>query len=402
MTDTFILDHVRTPRGKGKPDGSLHEITPVRLARVPLQALRDRNGLDTREVSDVVFGCVMPVGEQGGNIARMAVLDADYDLTVPALQINRYCGSGLEAVAMAAAPVMAGQADLAIGGGVEMMSRVPMGSDGGAWAQDPQIAAKTGFVMQGISADLLASLRGQTRADLDAYAAESPRRAARAWAEGRFSRSVVPVQDFIGVTLLARDETIRPDTTAESLAALKPVFHDMGTKYGYDAVALQRYPQLERIDHQHHAGNSSGIVDGAAAVLVGNAQAAARTGCRPRARIRSFAAIGSEPTLMLDGPAHAARRALQRAGMSPADIDLWELNEAFSTVVLTMMEELAIPHERMNVNGGAIAMGHPLGATGAMILGTVLDELERSGQGTALVSLCVAAGMGSAMIIERV
>jgi acetyl-CoA C-acetyltransferase len=402
MTDTFILDHVRTPRGKGKPDGSLHEITPVRLARVPLQALRDRNGLDTREVSDVVFGCVMPVGEQGGNIARMAVLDADYDLTVPALQINRYCGSGLEAVAMAAAPVMAGQADLAIGGGVEMMSRVPMGSDGGAWAQDPQIAAKTGFVMQGISADLLASLRGQTRADLDAYAAESHRRAARAWAEGRFSRSVVPVQDFIGVTLLARDEAIRPDTTAESLAALKPAFHDMGTKYGYDAVALQRYPQLERIDHQHHAGNSSGIVDGAAAVLVGNAQAAARTGCRPRARIRSFAAIGSEPTLMLDGPAHAARRALQRAGMSPADIDLWELNEAFSTVVLTMMEELAIPHERMNVNGGAIAMGHPLGATGAMILGTVLDELERSGQGTALVSLCVAAGMGSAMIIERV
>ena len=402
MTDTFILDHVRTPRGKGKPDGSLHEITPVKLARVPLQALRERNGLDTREVSDVVFGCVMPVGEQGGNIARMAVLDADYDLTVPAVQINRYCGSGLEAVAMAAAPVMAGQADLAIGGGVEMMSRVPMGSDGGAWAQDPQIAAKTGFVMQGISADLLASLRGHTRADLDAYAAESHRRAARAWAEGRFSRSVVPVQDFVGVTLLARDETIRPDTTAESLAALKPAFHEMGTKYGYDAVALQRYPQLERIDHQHHAGNSSGIVDGAAAVLVGNAQAAARTGCRTRARIRSFAAIGSEPTLMLDGPAHAARRALQRAGMSPADIDLWELNEAFSSVVLTMMEELAIPHERMNVNGGAIAMGHPLGATGAMILGTVLDELERSGQGTALVSLCVAAGMGSAMVIERV
>ena len=402
MTDTFILDHVRTPRGKGKPDGSLHEITPVKLARVPLQALRERNGLDTREVSDVVFGCVMPVGEQGGNIARMAVLDADYDLTVPAVQINRYCGSGLEAVAMAAAPVMAGQADLAIGGGVEMMSRVPMGSDGGAWAQDPQIAAKTGFVMQGISADLLASLRGHTRADLDAYAAESHRRAARAWAEGRFSRSVVPVQDFVGVTLLARDETIRPDTTAESLAALKPAFHEMGTKYGYDAVALQRYPQLERIDHQHHAGNSSGIVDGAAAVLVGNAQAAARTGCRTRARIRSFAAIGSEPTLMLDGPAHAARRALQRAGMSPADIDLWELNEAFSSVVLTMMEELAIPHERMNVNGGAIAMGHPLGATGAMILGTALDELERSGQGTALVSLCVAAGMGSAMVIERV
>ena len=402
MTPAFILDHVRTPRGKGKPEGSLHEITPVKLARIPLQALRVRNGLDPREVSDVVFGCVMPVGEQGGNIARMAVLDAGYDQVVPAVQVNRYCGSGLEAVAIAAAPVMAGQAELAIGGGIEMLPRVPRGADGGAWAQDPQVAAKTGFVMQGISADLLASLRGQTRRDLDAYAAESHRRAAQAWTEGRFARSVVPVQDFIGLTLLARDETIRPDTTVDTLAALKPAFHEMGTKYGYDGVALQRYPQLERIEHHHHAGNSSGIVDGAAAVLVGSAQAASRTGCRPRARIRSFAAIGSEPTLMLDGPAHAARRALQRAGMSAADIDLWELNEAFSTVVLTMMEELDIPHERINVNGGAIAMGHPLGATGAMILGTALDELERSGRGTALVSLCVAAGMGSAMVIERV
>ncbi|MDE1927127.1 MAG: acetyl-CoA C-acetyltransferase [Burkholderiales bacterium] len=402
MEATYLLDHVRTPRGRGRADGSLHEITPVRLARVPLQALRERNRLDTREVSDVVMGCVVPVGEQGGNIARMAVLDADYDQSVPALQINRYCGSGLEAVAIAAAPVMAGLAELAIGGGIEMMSRVPMGADGGAWAQDPQLAAKTHFVIQGISADLLATLRGHSREDLDAYAAESHRRAAAAWAEGRFARSVVPVRDFIGTTLLERDETIRPETTVQTLAALKPAFEEMGRQYGYDAVALGRYPQIERVEHRHHAGNSSGIVDGVAAVLVGNARAADRLQLRPRARIRSFAAIGSEPTLMLDALAQAARRALLRAGMTAADIDLWELNEAFSTVVLTMMEELAIPHERINVNGGAIAMGHPLGATGAMILGTALDELERSGRGTALVSLCVAAGMGSAMIIERV
>ncbi|MCE2658346.1 MAG: acetyl-CoA C-acetyltransferase [Rubrivivax sp.] len=402
MSPTYILDHVRTPRGKGKPDGSLHEITPVKLARVPLMALRDRNRLDTRELSDVVMGCVVPVGEQGGNIARMAVLDADFDHGVPAVQINRYCGSGLEAVAMAAAPVMAGQAGLAIGGGIEMMSRVPMGSDGGAWAQDPQLATKTHFVMQGISADLLASLRGHGRRDLDAYAAESHRRAALAWREGRFGRSVVPVHDFLGLALLDHDETIRPDTTADSLASLKPAFAEMGQRYGYDSVALQRYPQLQAIEHVHHAGNSSGIVDGAAAVLVGSAEMAERLQVKPRARIRSFAAIGSEPTLMLDGPAMAARRALQRAGMSASDIELWELNEAFATVVLTMMEELDIPHERMNVNGGAIAMGHPLGATGAMILGMALDELERSGRATALVSLCVAAGMGSAMVIERI
>jgi acetyl-CoA C-acetyltransferase len=400
--ETFIYDHVRTPRGKGKPDGSLHEVTPVWLASRPLVALRERNGLDTRAVDDVVMGCVVPVGEQGGNVGRMAVLQADFDQSVPGLQINRYCGSGLEAVAFAAAKVMGGQADLTIGGGVEMMSRVPMGADGGAWAQDPQLAAKTYFVMQGISADLLASLRGYSRADCDAYAAESHRRAALAWSENRFAHSIVPVQDFIGLTLLDRDETIRPDTTTESLGALKPAFVDMGEKYGYDSVAMQRYPQVERIQHIHHAGNSSGIVDGAAAVLVGNAEAGQRLGLKPCARIRSFAAVGSEPTLMLDGPAHAARKALARAGMLPSDIDLWELNEAFSSVVLTFMDELAIPHDRINVNGGAIAMGHPLGATGAMILGTVLDELERTGKHTALVSLCVAAGMGSAMVIERV
>ena len=400
--ETYIYDHVRTPRGKGKPDGSLHEVTPVWLASRPLVALQVRNGLDTVAIDDVVMGCVVPVGEQGGNIARMAVLQAGYDQCVPALQINRYCGSGLEAVAFAAAKVMAGQADLAVGGGVEMMSRVAMGADGGAWAQDPQVAFKTRFVMQGISADLLASLRGHSRADVDAYSAESHCRAALAWSEGRFDRSVIAVQDFLGMTLLARDETIRPQTTPQTLAALKPAFTDMGEKYGYDSVALQRYPQVEKIGHIHHAGNSSGIVDGAVAVLVGNAEAGQRLGLKPRARIRSFAAIGSEPTLMLDGPTHAARKALARAGMQAADIDLWELNEAFATVVLTMMEELNIPHERMNVNGGAIAMGHPLGATGAMILGTVLDELERSGKQTALVSLCVAAGMGSAMVIERI
>jgi len=400
--ETFIYDHVRTPRGKGKPDGSLHEVTPVWLASRPLVALKERNQLNTAAIDDVVMGCVMPVGEQGGNIARMAVLQADYDQQVPALQINRYCGSGLEAVAFAASKVMAGQADLAIGGGVEMMSRVPMGADGGAWAQDPQVAAKTYFVMQGISADLLSSLRGHSRNDVDAYSAESHRRAHRAWTEGRFDGAVVPVQDFLGLTLLSRDETIRPETSTETLLQLKPAFTDMGEKYGYDSVAMQRYPQVEKIHHIHHAGNSSGIVDGAAAVLVGNAQIGSQLGLKPRARIRSFAAIGSEPTLMLDGPSFAARKALARAGMQASDIDLWELNEAFASVVLTMMEELNIPHDRMNVNGGAIAMGHPLGATGAMILGTALDELERSGRQTALVSLCVAAGMGSAMIIERV
>ena len=400
--EALIFDHVRTPRGKGKPDGALHEVTPVWLAAQPLVALRDRNQLDTSVVDDVVMGCVVPVGEQGGNVGRMAVLQADYSQSVAGVQLNRYCGSGLEAVSFAAAKVMAGQADMTIGAGVEMMSRVPMGSDGGAWAQDPQLANKTYFVMQGISADLLASLRGHSRRDLDAYSAESHRRAAKARAEGRFDKSVVPVKDFLGMTLLEKDETIRPETTADSLAALKPAFTEMGQKYGYDSVALQRYPQVEQIHHHHHAGNSSGIVDGAAAVLIGTAEAGARQGMKPRARIRSFASIGSEPTLMLDGPSYAARKALERARMQASDIDLWELNEAFATVVLTMMEELNIPHDRMNVNGGAIAMGHPLGATGAMILGTVLDELERTGKRTALISLCVAAGMGSAMIIERV
>lgn len=400
--DAFIFDHVRTPRARGKADGSLHEVTPVWLASRPLAALAERNQFDTAAVEEVVMGCVSPVGEQGGNIARMAVLAAGWDQAVPGISVDRACGSGLEAVAIAAGKVMSGQADLAVGAGVESMSRVPMGSSGGAWAQDPAMSARTRFVMQGISADLLASLYGQARHDLDAYAAASHRRAARAWSEGRFARSVVPVKDFVGLTLIERDETIRPETTVESLAALKPAFTEMGQKYGYDSVALQRYPQLQRIEHVHHAGNSSGIVDGAGAVLLGNAAAAAKHGLKPRARILSFAAIGSEPTLMLDGPAAAARRALGRAGMKPADVDLWELNEAFSTVVLTFMSVMGVAHDRINVNGGAIAMGHPLGASGAMILGTVLDELERTNQATALVSLCVAAGMGTAMVIERV
>jgi len=402
MTEAYIYDHVRTPRGKGRPDGKLHEISAVSLVSQTLHALRDRNALDTTQVEEVVLGCVAAVGEQGGNIARIATLHAGFDESVPGVQLNRYCSSGLDAVNFAAAKVMAGQAELAIGGGVEMMSRTPMGSDGGAWAIDPQVAFRTRFVMQGISADLLASLHGYSREQLDAYALASQQRAARAWAEGRFARSVIPVRDVVGAVVLDRDEHLRPDTTAESLAALKPAFQEMGTKYGFDAVALQRYPEVERIEHLHHAGNSSGVVDGAGAVLVGSLAAGQRAGLRPRARIRSFASIGTEPTLMLTGPAPSAQRALAKAGMSTADIDLWELNEAFSAVVLSFMETMNVPHEVINVNGGAIALGHPLGATGAMILGTVLDELERTGKGTALVNLCVGAGMGTATIIERV
>jgi acetyl-CoA C-acetyltransferase len=402
MTDAYLYDHVRTPRGKGRPDGKLHEISAVSLASQTLQALRDRNALDTTQVEEVILGCVAAVGEQGGNIARIATLNAGYDESVPGVQLNRYCSSGLDAVNFAAAKVMAGQAEMAIGGGVEMMSRTPMGSDGGAWAIDPQVAFRTRFVMQGISADLLASLHGYSREQLDAYALASQQRAALAWAEGRFARSIIPVRDVVGAVVLDRDEHFRPETTAESLATLKPAFHEMGTKYGFDAVALQRYPEVERIEHLHHAGNSSGVVDGAGAVLVGSLAAGQRAGLKPRARIRSFASIGTEPTLMLTGPAPSAQRALAKASMSAEDIDLWELNEAFSAVVLSFMDTMQVPHERINVNGGAIAFGHPLGATGAMILGTVLDELERTGKGTALVNLCVGAGMGTATIIERV
>ena len=402
MTEAYIYDHVRTPRGKGKADGSLHEVTPVELASQTLRALRDRNELDTSIVDDVVLGCVAPVGEQGADIARIAALNADFAESVPGKQINRFCASGLEAVNMAAAQVMSGQSDMVIGGGVEAMSRVPMGSDGGAWPTDPQVAQKLYFVPQGISADLIATKFGFSREDLDEYAAESQRRAATAWEEGRFRKSVVPVKDVIGQVLLEHDEIVRPGTTAEDLGQLRPAFQMPGEQAGFDAVAIQRYPDVERIDHRHTAGNSSGIVDGAAAVLVGNQKIGEQFGMKPRARIRAFASVGSEPTIMLTGPTPATEKVLKRAGMTTSDIDLFELNEAFAAVVLRYMQQLELDPEKINVNGGAIAMGHPLGATGAMILGTVLDEMERRDLNTALATLCIGAGMGTATIIERV
>ncbi|HLT78269.1 MAG TPA: acetyl-CoA C-acetyltransferase [Ferrovibrio sp.] len=402
MTEAFIYDAVRTPRGKGRASGALHEVTPMRLATTVLETVRDRNELDTSLVDDVVLGCVMPVGEQGSDIARVAVIQAGYAETTAGVQINRFCASGLEACNMAAAQVMSGQSQMAIGGGVESMSRVPMGSDGGAWATDPAVALPTYFVPQGISADLIATKYGFSRADVDAYAVESQKRAKRSWDEGRFAKSIVPVKDINGLTILDRDEHMRPDTTMQTLASLEPSFVSLGEQFGFDSVATQRYPEVERIEHVHHAGNSSGIVDGAAAVLIGSKEAGIKAGLKPRARIRSFASIGSEPTIMLTGPSFAAEKALKIAGMQPSDIDLWELNEAFASVVLRFMQVLNIPHDKINVNGGAIALGHPLGATGAMILGTMVDELERTGKSTALVTLCVGAGMGTATIIERV
>ncbi|MCW0232048.1 MAG: acetyl-CoA C-acetyltransferase [Ferrovibrio sp.] len=402
MTEAFIYDAVRTPRGKGRASGALHEVTPMRLATTALEAVRDRNELDTSLVDDVVLGCVMPVGEQGADIARVAVIQSGYAETTAGVQVNRFCASGLEACNMAAAQVMSGQSQMAIGGGVESMSRVPMGSDGGAWATDPAVAISTYFVPQGISADLIATKYGFSRDDVDSYAVESQKRAKRSWDEGRFKKSIIPVKDINGLTVLDRDEHLRPETTMQSLAALEPSFVVMGEQFGFDSVATQRYPEVERIEHVHHAGNSSGIVDGAAAVLIGNAEAGKKAGLKPRARIRSFASVGSEPTIMLTGPSFAAEKALRLAGMKPSDIDLYELNEAFASVVLRFMQALNIPHDKINVNGGAIALGHPLGATGAMILGTMVDELERSGKSTALITLCVGAGMGTATIIERV
>jgi acetyl-CoA C-acetyltransferase len=401
MTDAYILDHVRTPRGRGKPDGALHGITPIQLLTQVLQALRDRNGLDTSLVEDVIMGCVAPVGEQGANVARVAALNAGYDQGVPGKQINRFCASGLEAVNTAAALVMSGQADLVVAGGVESMSRIPMGSDGGAMATDPQVAWKTYFVPQGISADLIATIYGISREDCDAYAAESQRRAAAAWQDGRFKRSVMPVRDRLGQVVLDYDEHMRPGTTAESLAGLRAAFEMPGQQAGFDAVAIQRYPEVEAINHVHTGGNSSGIVDGAAAVLVASKAMAERLGLATRARIRAFASVGSEPTIMLTGPAPSAQRALEKAKMKRADIDLFELNEAFASVVLRFMQQLEVPHEQINVNGGAIALGHPLGATGAMVLGTLLDEMERRDLATGLVNLCVGAGMGTATILER-
>jgi acetyl-CoA C-acetyltransferase len=401
MTQAYIYDAVRTPRGKGKKDGSLHEITGLSLATQQLQAIRDRNGLDTRLVDDVILGCVTPIGELGADIARTAVLTADYAQTTAGVQVNRFCASGLEAVNMAAAKVMSGEAQMAIGGGVEVMSRVPMGSDGGAWPTDPSSAFKTYFAPQGISADLIATIYGFSRADVDAYAVESQKRAAQSWKEGRFKNSVVPVKDQLGLTILDHDEHMRAETTLQSLGALNPSFAQMGAM-GFDAVVQQRYPQVETVDHVHHAGNSSGVVDGAAAVLIGTKEAGKAAGLKPRAVIKGMAAVGSEPSIMLTGPSFVTEKLLSRLGMSVGDIDLYELNEAFAAVVLRYMQALDIDHDKINVCGGAIAMGHPLGATGAMILGTVLDELERTGKQTALATLCIGGGMGVATVIERV
>lgn len=402
MADAYIFDHVRSPRGRGKSSGSLHQVTPIELLTQVLESIRDRNHLDTSKLDDVVIGCVAPVGEQGSNVARVAALNADYAENVPGKQLNRFCASGLDAVNTAASQVMAGQADLAIGGGLESMSRVPMGSDSGAMAADPQVAYKTYFVPQGIGADLIATKYGFSRDDVDAYAAESQKRAANAWEKGYFRSSIMPVKDTLGMTVLDHDEHVRPDTTVEGLGELKPAFVVPGEQAGFDAVALQRYPEVEAINHVHTGGNSSGIVDGAAAVLVGTKEMGEALGLKPRARIRGFASIGTEPTIMLTGPAPSAEKVLKRCGMDKKDIDLFELNEAFASVVLLFMQRLGIEHDQINVNGGAIAMGHPLGATGTMILGTVLDELERRDLNTALVNLCVGAGMGTATIIERV
>ncbi|WP_070156156.1 acetyl-CoA C-acetyltransferase [Sphingobium phenoxybenzoativorans] len=401
--EAFIYDAVRTPRGRGKKDGSLHDITPIQLATQMLEAVRDRTAIDTADVDDVILGCVTPVGEQGAVIGRAAVLNADYAETTAGMQINRFCASGLEAVNLAAAKVISGEADFAIGGGVESMSRVPMGSDGGALAMDPAVNWKTYFAPQGIGADLIATKFGFSRTDVDAYSVESQKRAAHAWKEGRFARSVVPVKDVIGLVALDHDEHMRPDADMQSLASLKPAFTALGEDMpGFDAVALLKYPEIERINHVHHAGNSSGIVDGAAAILIGNKAMGEKYGLKPRARIKAMASIGSEPTIMLTGPEFVAGKLLKKSGMSKTDIDLWELNEAFAAVVLRYMQALDLNHADVNVNGGAIAMGHPLGATGAMILGIALEELERSGKGTALVNLCIGAGMGTGAIIERV
>ncbi|GAA4002848.1 acetyl-CoA C-acetyltransferase [Comamonas faecalis] len=400
MTTAYVFDALRTPRGKGKKDGSLHEVKPIDLAVTVLSALKERNGFDTAAVDDVVMGIVSPIGEQGSVLPKVAALKAGWDWRCAGVQVNRFCASGLEAVNLAAQKVASGWEDLVVAGGVESMSRVPIGSDGGAWAQDPATNLQTLFVPQGIGADLIATLDGFTRADVDAFAVESQRRAAKARAEGWFSRSLVPVRDFLGQTILAEDEFIKPQTTLEGLAALKPSFEQLGGM-GFDAVALQRYPQVERIQHVHHAGNASGIVDGATAVLIGNDAAARAHGLSPRARIVATAVSGDDPTIMLTGPMPATRKVLAKAGLTIDQIDLFEVNEAFAAVPMRFMKELEVPHEKVNVNGGAIAMGHPLGATGAMLLGTVIDELHRRGLRYGLVTLCVGGGMGIATIVER-
>ena len=401
MTEAYVFDAIRTPRGKGKKDGSLYEVKPVNLLSGLLSDLQKRNQFDTAQVDDVVMGVVSPVGDQGAVLAKVAALKAGWDFRCAGVQINRFCASGLEAVNLAAQKVRSGWEDLVVAGGVESMSRVPIGSDGGAWAMDPETNSQTAFVPQGIGADLIATLEGFSREDLDAYALESQKRAAHARSSGYFDHSVVAVKDLLGQTLLAQDEFIKPNTTLEALASLKPAFEQMGGM-GFDQVALTRYPQVERIHHLHHAGNSSGIVDGAAAVLIGSDAAAKAHGLTPRARIVATALSGADPTIMLTGPMPATRKALAKAGMTIDQIDLFEVNEAFAAVVMRFMKEMNVPHDKVNVNGGAIAMGHPLGATGAMILGTLIDELHRRQLRYGLATLCVGGGMGIATIVERI
>ena len=402
MSEAIIYDHVRTPRGRGKPDGSLHTATTLHLAATALKAIKVRNHLDSGEVDDIVLGCVDAVGEAGGDIARMGALAAGFGDGVPGVQINRFCASGLDSVNFAAAQVMAGQHDMTIGGGVESMSRVGIGAAGGAWPVDPALAIPAYFMPQGISADLIATKYGFSRDDVDAYAVQSQKRAAAAWQDGRFKNSLAPVRDVNGLSLLDHDEHMRPNTDMQSLASLKPAFVMMGEQAGFDAVATQAHPDVERVIHVHHAGNSSGIVDGAAAVLLGSREAGKKSGLKPRGKIRAFANIGTEPAIMLTGPVDVTKKVLARARMTISDIDLFEVNEAFASVVLRFCQAFDIDTSRVNVNGGAIAMGHPLGATGAMILGTALDELERTGKSIALITLCIGGGMGTATIIERV
>ena len=401
MAEAFIYDHIRTPRGKGKAAGALHEVKPVDLVVGLLDEVLVRNpDLDPARIDDVVLGVVTPVGDQGGDIAKTAALKAGYPETVAGVQLNRFCASGLEAVNQAASRVRGGFEDLILAGGVESMSRVPMGSDGGAWAMDPATALATGFVPQGIGADLIATIEGWNREDVDAFAAESHHRAAKAWANGHYANAVIAVKDLNGITILDHDELIRPDTSVEGLAGLRPSFAQMGKDAGFDDVALEKYHWVERINHVHHAGNSSGIVDGAAIMAIGSEQVGRDLGLTPRARIISAAVSGADPTIMLTGPAPAARKALAKAGLSVEDIDLFEINEAFAAVAMRFMRDMGITDEITNVNGGAIAMGHPLGATGAIILGTLVDELARRDQKRGLATLCVGGGMGIATIVE--
>jgi acetyl-CoA C-acetyltransferase len=399
--DAYIFDHVRTPRGKGRPDGALHEVTSVQLVTQLLEAVRDRNSIDTALLDDVIIGTAQPVGEQGGVLARAAVLNAGYAQSVGGQQVHRFCASGLDAVNLIAAQVHAGVMQAGIGGGVESMSRTVMGYDSGAWTSDPDVAFHNYYAPQGIGADMIATLDGFTREDVDGFAAESQRRAAQSWAEGRFKGAIIPVKDVIGEVLLDHDEHMRPGTTVESLGKLKAAFEGLG-KGGFANVAKARYPEIEELSYVHHGGNSSGIVDGSGIVMIGSKEFGERAGMKPRARIVSYASMGSEPTIMLTAPADVTKKALKNAGMAVDDIDLFELNEAFASVVLRYMKHLNIPHDKVNVCGGAIAMGHPLGATGAMITGIVLDELERTGKSTGLITLCAANGLGTATIIERV